>query len=93
MGHWYPAGAVWSGSRDAKLLRQAQWNTSVEEKKKFTLHHSNRDGMLFFNAQQENKKISIHLYCFAFLNTITDKWKITGFIIWLNNSTKHQWLC
>lgn len=24
VGHWYPAGAVWRGSRDARLLRHAQ---------------------------------------------------------------------
>lgn len=27
-GHWYPAGAVWRGSRDAKVFRQDQWKTS-----------------------------------------------------------------
>lgn len=33
VGHWYPAGAVYSGSRAAKSFRHDQWNKSEIERK------------------------------------------------------------
>lgn len=47
-GHWYPAGAVWRGSRDARLLRQDQWKTSAGERSGKKTCQSRHD--VLFNA-------------------------------------------
>lgn len=64
-GHWYPAGAVWSGSRDAKLFRHAQWKTSTGRQKDkrgwyFPLAKLTRFCCFGFIKIQRHKKSSSH---------------------------------
>lgn len=70
VGHWYPAGAVWRGSRDAKLLRHDQWKTSVGNKiNSFTLQEP-AQGLIYL-SYEHNKQNSINLHCSAYNQLLT----------------------